>query len=205
MVAFDLPSSGELNARALARRVKSSLTPLCPHWIVVGNSLGGWIAAWLALDWTEGVSKLMLVDAAGMKSQWEQRKNSPNHSSDLSEPTIESMKEFQRKAFAHPRPIPDSVWPAIVERARQGSTHAMAQAQKEEELLDSRLPSLRRPTAVFWGEKDQITPIVSGHQMRGLIPSATWHEAKDCGHLPQKECPLELIQELAKLIIQGAS
>lgn len=47
------------DARAQARSARVLLEPLCPRWTVVGASLES--ALWLALDWPEGVEKLVLL------------------------------------------------------------------------------------------------------------------------------------------------
>src|SRR2546430_394370 len=81
---------------------------VCPAWTVVGNSLGGWVAGWLALRWPDGVRKLVLINPAGLLDA---SGLSEATARTLAEPTPEKMKEFASRAYAHPRKAPDRVWP----------------------------------------------------------------------------------------------
>ncbi|MGZ3696580.1 MAG: alpha/beta fold hydrolase [Bdellovibrionota bacterium] len=204
--AFDLPGTGKstppatpdgYRVRNQAAALKAVLAPICPHWTIVGNSLGGWIGAWLTLDWPEGVSKLVLADAAGLKSQLKDMK------SILGDPTVESMKEFQKAAYAHPRPLPDYVWKEVVAKMKSSNVGAVRAAQVEADFLDSKLQSLHRPTLVFWGDSDHLTSVESGHEFQTKIPGAIWELARECGHMPQKECPVELIKAINQMLQLG--
>jgi pimeloyl-ACP methyl ester carboxylesterase len=209
LYAFDLPGSGKSSVppdvtgyrvRKQAEKLKEALAPLCGKWVVVGNSLGGWIAAWLALDWPDGVTRLLLADSAGLKNEEDDK----DLHSFFSEPTVESLKEFQKRAYYQGRPLPERVWQAVVERMKRSNARQVIAAQTPEDFLDARLPTLRRPTMLLWGEADRITPLSSGLQMKSLIPGGIWQPAPLCGHLPQKECPLEVIKAIHSLIIYGA-
>jgi pimeloyl-ACP methyl ester carboxylesterase len=206
--AFDLPGTGQSTApaqlsdyrvRRQAERLKQSLAPLCSHWVIVGNSLGGWIAAWLALDWSEGVSKVVLADSAGLKDELSES----DVRSFFINPSVPSLKEFQARAFFQGKPLPDFIWRAAVSRMKASNTRQVLEAQTPEDYLDERLSALKRPTMVLWGEADRITPVSFGQKMRALIPGAVWREAPRCGHLPQKECPLEVTRAIGDLVRAG--
>lgn len=207
LFAVDLPGSGrtpspknlsDYQVRNQARILKAALLSRCQQWVVVGNSLGGWISIWLALDWPQGVSKLVLIGSAGLKT------GQSGSAEMLTRPTIESMKEFQRKAYFRPRPIPDSVWVEIVKRAEQSNARLVREAQKDEDFVDLLLGTLRMPTLLLWGKEDQIVPISVGRAMRDRIPGVMWREIPECGHLPQKECPIPVIKSILDLVNYGA-
>ncbi len=210
LVAWNLPGSGKsfppkdpsgYRARELARALKADLAPQCRSWTVVGNSLGGQIAAWLALDWPEGVNKLMLVDSSGLRASTALHGDSR---SDFTSGTVESLKEFQRRAYAKPREIPDHVWFKIATQMAASNSAQVLKAQTSEDLLDGKLQAIRRPTLVFWGRSDRVIEPDVGRAMRSQIPGALWREAPDCGHLPQKECAAELAESLRDLLKLGA-
>ncbi len=207
LFAVDLPGSGQTPApqnqedyrvRKQAEKLHQVLEPLCSQWAVVGNSMGGWIAAWLGLDWPEGVKRLVLLDSAGLKSAAVYGKTL------LAEPTIESMKEFQKKAYYHPREIPDWQWKVIVDRIKSMHSDQLSSAQIEDDFLDTKLSVIKKPILLMWGKADQIIPIEVGKQMRDLVPGAIWREVSECGHLPQKECPLAVIQGIIDMLHYGA-
>lgn len=209
LFAFDLPGTGGSPApeqpqeayrvRNQAHALEQALAPLCPKWMVVGNSLGGWVAAWLALDWPEGVSKLILVDSGGLKGATGQ-----DELQGFLHPTVETLKDFQRRAYYQGRPLPENVWRAAARRMEQSNARQVLEAQQPEDYLDGRITALRRPTLLVWGKEDGITPVSEGLQFKALIPGSIWDEIPQCGHLPQKECPLELIKAIAKMVRFGA-
>jgi pimeloyl-ACP methyl ester carboxylesterase len=212
LFAFDLPGSGESPAptdlnnyrvRKQAEKLKGAMAEACPHWIVAGNSLGGWIGSWLALDWPEGVKRLLLADSAGLKSA--DKDKDKDRDKLLDDPTEESLKEFQRRAYFKSRVIPEHVWKAVVARARKGNSKAVAKAQVSEDYLDVSLSTLKIPILFLWGQEDYIIPLAEGYRLRALLPGAGWREIPHCGHLPQKECPLVLIQSIVDLIGFGAA
>ncbi len=208
LLALDLPGSGkspfpqdltELQVRKMSLKLKSVLSPLCPYWTVVGNSMGGWVASWLAIEWPEGVNKMLLLSSAGLK-----KLEQPSAVSAFSEPTIDSLKEFQKKAYYKSREIPDSVWKAIVERMKESHARQIRLAQVPEDDLEGKLHRVKAPTMVFWGMADQIIPMTIGKILQSQIPGSIWREVPECGHLPQKECPLQVIQAISQMIQLGA-
>ena len=84
LLAINLPGVGgsrissqnePYRVRKQAEQLRGVLLPVCPYWTVVGNDLGGWIASWLALDWPEGVSRLVLLSPAGLKVDFEKQED----------------------------------------------------------------------------------------------------------------------------------
>ena len=80
----------------------------------------------------------------------------------------------------------------------------MIEAQTDEDYLDGKAASMHRPTLIFWGQADRLTPISHGQMLKSQIPGSVWMEAPECGHLPQKECPLELIKAIGKMVDFGS-
>lgn len=215
LYAWDLQGSGLTPApiRAIGERVRSAYevraqaralsetlraVPECKRWLVVGNSLGGWIAAWLAIDHPEQVYKLMLVDSAGLKS------SVANSSELLTNPTIESLKEFQKRAYAKPKEHPEWVWDAALARVVGSNARDVRAAQTEASFLENQIESLKQPTLIFWGAADRVTPLADAEKFKGLIPNAQLHVAENCGHLPQKECVNEVVTALNGLLMFGS-
>lgn len=210
--AVDLPGTGrsspasspnDYRVRRQAEILKAVLSSSCREWVVVGNSLGGWIAAWIALDWPEGVRRLVLLDSAGLKINKEDREKM---GSLLANPTVESLKEFQKRAYDQPRVMPDYVWNNIVIKARAQASHTseVITAQTDDDYLDLRLSTIHRPTLILWGKEDRIIPLSIGKEMRDLMHTAVWREVSHCGHLPQKECPLAVIRSIIDMVQMGA-
>jgi pimeloyl-ACP methyl ester carboxylesterase len=52
-----------------------------------------------------------------------------------------------------------------------------------------RLPEIRQPTLVVWGEKDSIIPVRDAHEFERLIPDSRAVVMRDTGHIPMAERP----------------
>ena len=171
---------------ALADAVRASLEPRCAQWTVVGNSLGGWVAGWLAVKWPEGVSRLILENAAGLSDPSGVALKTARV---LQAPTVETLKAFSTLAYHAPRWIPERAWPSAVAAIRSRPAAAIVAALREEDLLDARAPGIRAPTLVLWGASDRALPAEIGRGFARLIPGARLQLIPDCGHLPHRECP----------------
>jgi len=218
-VALDSPGSGdswsprhsiEYTARAQSDILFQSLIEGISHsdcraWMVVGNSYGGWVTAWMAVDFKDRVNKLILVNAAGLTSQ----QADAERTRELLKGTIEGLQEFQKRAYFKPRPLEKRYWEKAaqnVKKLREESLGRFPDLQSQlqsQERLDAHLSSIRANTMVFWGKEDRILPLIGGREFAQRIPGATLREAPECGHLPQKECPKALIQALGEWIRYG--
>lgn len=171
---------------AMAESVEAALESRCPRWTVVGNSLGGWVAAWVALQRPVLVERLILVNAAGLADPSGALVKTART---LEDPTVEKMKDFVARAYhAHP-PVPERAWPAIVASIRSRPAAKIVAALKEEYLLDGQAKLITAPTTILWGKDDGVVPLDIGRGWARLLPHARLELIPDCGHLPQQECP----------------
>jgi len=195
LMAFELPGSEGSAPPAtkdgyavpkLAESVVTAMKGTCDSWTVVGNSLGGWIAGWTALEWPQGVKRLILLDAAGADGEREQQVAIAKM---LAEPTVAGMKAFSTRAYFKPPSPPERAWAALAAAIAARPTRAIVDALRPEDLLDSRAKDIKAATVVLWGAADRAIPRVVGERLAALIPGATFQLLADCGHLPQRECP----------------
>lgn len=183
------PTNGSV--RAIAKEVEGALRPLCPKWTIVGNSFGGWIGAWTALSY-DGAERLILIGSAGLQST-----RTANDRSYFRDPTVESLKEFLSKAYAHPRnDLDDKTLSIVVSKMKSSRVKSLMDSQTALDDLDTPIRTLTKPVTLIWGEKDRIIPTSTGHAFQKLLPHSRYVELKDCGHLPQKECPALLLKEM---------
>lgn len=180
------PPAADYGIRAQARVLRAALEPRCPEWTVAGNSLGGWISGWLAVDWPGGVRRLVLVNAAGLSDP-------DGHALEaakvLAEPTIEAMKIFNVKANGRPRPVPERAWAPAVAGIRSRPTRAILAALKLEDVLDKRLKDVKADTTIIWGEADGVLPVSFAKRFGKGVRGSRVEMIPGCGHLPQQECP----------------
>lgn len=202
LLAVDLPGTdgspepkdeAGYGVRAQAGALRQALESRCPKWTVAGNSLGGWISLWLALDWPGGVERLVLLGSAGVDDPSGTVEDAARV---LSEPTPELMAAFRDKAWHKAPPAPARAWAAAAALIRARPARRIVAQLRREDLLDGRLQSLRTPTAVIWGASDRVVPLSVGRRLQSLIKGSTLQVVEACGHMPQLECPAPVADAL---------
>jgi pimeloyl-ACP methyl ester carboxylesterase len=155
---------------------------------VVGNSIGGWIAAEIALLGSPRVSGVVLADAAGLVL------------SDYPAPDFFSLTMDQVADLSYYRPdafrldldhLPDQV-KALMTGNRAALAVYGGPAMADPGLLD-RLPDVTVPVLVIWGEADRMIPVEHGRAYAKAIPGARFLLLPEAGHLPQLETPGRLL------------
>jgi pimeloyl-ACP methyl ester carboxylesterase len=156
---------------------------------VIGTSMGGWIAAELALRQPQRVNKLVLVDAAGIRL------------SDVPTPDLflATVPETRELLFADPRgPIamaamPDTPPPpekmVMLMKGREAAARILWNPHVRYRKLKSRLDRIKNPTLVLWGAEDKLLPLAYGQAYQKGIPGARLVVIDKCGHLPHVEAP----------------
>jgi pimeloyl-ACP methyl ester carboxylesterase len=169
---------------------------------VIGNSIGGWIAAELALLNSPRVSGLVLLDAVGIEVDG-------HPVADVSTLTV---PEIMALSFHDPAPF--RVDPATLTDAQRAvmagngaalAVYAGAPAMTDPTLL-GRLSGINVPTLVLWGDSDQIVGADYGRAYASAIHWARFHVLEATGHMPQMETPglvLKTIWESGETPYQG--
>ncbi|RZK61791.1 MAG: alpha/beta fold hydrolase [Hymenobacter sp.] len=150
--------------------------------VLVGNSMGGWLATELALRASPRVAALVLLNAAGLDA---------TPAEGLTDPTTIAPAERAAYAFHDPArfgaAVPRPTDPAV-QAAAQASVRSYGGAPfMQDPSLRQRLPGLALPTLVLWGESDRIITPAYGRQLAGLIPKARFELVPAAGHFPQVE------------------
>jgi pimeloyl-ACP methyl ester carboxylesterase len=163
------------------------LTDVC----VIGNSIGGWIAAELALAESAApdrrVSSVVLVDAAGLVVD-----DAP--AADFFSLTLDEVADlsyFNPDAFRiNPAVLPEERRAAMA--ANRETLLVYGGAMADPSLL-GRLPAVSIRTLVVWGAADRMFPPEHGRAYASAIPGAEFRLITEAGHLPQLETPGELL------------
>jgi pimeloyl-ACP methyl ester carboxylesterase len=158
---------------------------------VLGESLGGWIAASFALKFPKQVQKLILVDAAGV---WGDITELPI---DVRVSTREHLRDVYRLVFNDKRLaselIVDLAYRQHLERGDAYTIESVLRCQADgSERLDEVIGNLTMPTQIIWGEQDEMIPLRVGRRLQQLIPGSRLEAIPHCGHVPALEKPGEL-------------
>lgn len=162
--------------------------------VIVGNSVGGWIAAEMALRQSPRIAAVVLLNACGIDT------GSP--AKHIVDPI--TLAPAERAALAFHDPARYAIAPTTPE-----SLAEMAENQRTLRIyagepfmhdlaLHARLSRTPVPSLVIWGESDGIVDVEYGQRFAAAMPDARFEIVSQAGHFPQIEQldkVVELIEE----------
>lgn len=155
---------------------------------VVGNSIGGWITAEMAIIGSPRVSSYILVDAVGLEVR--------------GHPVVDffglTPGELARRSYHDPGRygVDPATLPPEAQQLMAGNRQVLAVYGGQtmtDPSLTTRLATIDAPTLVVWGEADRIADPGYGRAYARAIPGAEYALLTETGHLPQIETPRKLI------------
>jgi pimeloyl-ACP methyl ester carboxylesterase len=152
--------------------------------LVVGSSLGGWIAAEIAVrDKGTRVSGVILINATGIQVEGEPI-------TDFFSLDAHGVAEYawydSDRFYVDPATVPPEQ--AARQRANMATMAVLARDMYDPELR-ARLGQVRIPVLVVWGEADRIVTPAYGAAYAAAFPNARFERVPKAGHLPQIEQP----------------
>ena len=169
---------------------------------LVGNSMGGWIAAMFTAAFPDRVDKLVLEDAAGY---------APPKDFDtrvffaLNPATREGMKLLAAKVFYNKMFLTDAaIDAAIAARLAAGDGFTIKSITESiirgEDFLDDTVKTIKRPTLIVWGREDGLTPVSDAERFNKDIPGSRLVVIDQCGHIPNLEKAAEFNAAVIKFL-----
>lgn len=169
---------------------------------LVGNSMGGWIAAMFTASFPDRVDKLVLVDAAGY---------TPPKDFDmrtlfgLNPTTREGMKVLVAKVFYNKAFQTDAgIEQAMAVRLAAGDGYTINSITESiirgEDFLDDVVKTIKRPTLIVWGRQDGLVSLAEGERFNKDIAGSKMIVIDQCGHVPNVEKPGEFNAALLKFL-----
>jgi pimeloyl-ACP methyl ester carboxylesterase len=210
VLALDLPGFGasdDLVDEPTMRDYGRSVEAFCDRLdlgqvALVGNSMGGFIAAETTIRFPERVERLVLCSSAGIGTSDLREEPVLAASRVLAMGGARSAAEIRMAVtrprlrhaiFAiivrHPTRIPADILFEISKGAGRDAFVPVMRAILQYDFRD-RLPEIRCPTQIVWGEKDAIIPSEDAYEYERLIPGTQpVLMMQDTGHVPMLERP----------------
>jgi pimeloyl-ACP methyl ester carboxylesterase len=172
---------------------------------LIGNSMGGFIAAETAISHPSRVDRLVLVSAAGGPALRE--RNDANQArvlraarlfAPIAAAAIARREHLVRrprlrrsllwKVARHPdRLAPELCYEVASGAGKPGFLNAL-QAILDYDF-EHRISEIACPTMIIWGRNDEIVPVEDAYEYERLIPGARRVIFEDTGHVPMLERP----------------
>jgi 2-hydroxy-6-oxonona-2,4-dienedioate hydrolase len=172
---------------------------------LVGNSMGGWIAALYAIKYPKRVERIVLVDAAGFAPP---KDLDLSTLSGLNPSTREQARYLAGLVFFNPLFKTDAAVDAtLAARISAGDGYTIQSLvesiYRNEDMLDGKLAAVKQPTLIVWGREDGLTPLArEGEKFKREMPSAQFIVFDGCGHVPQVEKAAEFNAAVLKFLSQ---
>jgi pimeloyl-ACP methyl ester carboxylesterase len=210
-ISIDWPSHGEsptwsqaADELRLTRLVQEILESVAPEGaVLVGNSIGGNVAARLAIRRPDLVSGLMLIDSGGfeglqiagrifcalMSRAWFVRMIYPGFSKWYMRPRTEADRRARASAIGTTR----------TPGGRKAVTEMWHSFNLPDHDLRAQAGQITAPTIVIWGRKDPVLPVRVAETAHDLIKGSKLAMI-DSGHSPHTTDPAAVAAELIPLL-----
>jgi len=205
VVAVDLPGSGlseKPGGSYALEPMVARLGQALDQWIhgpvvVIGHSMGGEVAAALAIARPDRIVKAVLIAPAGYGLGMGLT-DEPFSSQQ------QTMAAWSLKARELLVPVEDEQWianpPDMPEGARSDSASRRASAAYLQDFdftaLRGRFGELKQPTLLIWGRLDPLIPIEIGLRIAAELPRERFVEIGNAWHRPHVEQPVRVAAEI---------
>lgn len=156
--------------------------------IVVGASLGGWIALEMAVKSTARIAGLVLLDSVGVRFN---SRDVPDFA-DIYALTSEEIGQRLYRDPARARidyPNTPTAELEIIARNREAEARFCWSPYLHSPHLGARLHRVDVPTLVLWGEQDGLAPVAYGRKLAKALPRAILQTIDGAAHFPHVEQP----------------
>jgi pimeloyl-ACP methyl ester carboxylesterase len=157
------------------------------NFLLLGNSLGGHIAALYTLKYQSKVKGLVLTGSSGLFE-------SAMGTTFPKRGDYQFIKDRTEHTFYDPqmatKELVDEVYDICNNRLKAIKVIATAKSAIRHNLRDD-LEQVKIPTLLIWGKDDTITPAFVGEEFHRLIEGSELHFIDKCGHAPMMERPIE--------------
>ena len=159
--------------------------------LVVGSSIGGWIASEMAVREHERVSGTVLLNAVGINVE----------AIELADFFSLTPQELIALSFHDPAAAPNPAQlPQAARDVQAANAVTLAVYAREPYMHD---PKLRRrlalvptPVAAIWGQSDQVAPEPYGRAYAASFPNGRFEPIAQAGHLPHLEQPQQVLKAI---------
>lgn len=169
--------------------------------VLVGASLGGWIAAEMAVKTTGRLSQLVLIDSVGIKV-------GDREARDIADIYAITDKHLAEIAYADPqrmardtKSLPDDEL-LLIARSRESTGRYAWSPYMHNPKLKTRLHRIRIPALVLWGEADGIVKPDYGRAFAAAIPGAKFTLIENAAHFPHLEQPNAVVQHILDFVAE---
>jgi pimeloyl-ACP methyl ester carboxylesterase len=170
--------------------------------VVIGCSLGGWIAAEMAVKCTERVARLVLVSPLGIKVGDRETRDIPDIWALHPDEVLRLQYHDPARARLDHAALSDDRL-TVIARNREATALYAWEPYFHDPKLRGRLHRVTIPTLLLWGADDRFVAADSyGAAYRDAIPGARLETIAGAGHFPHLEQPGAVAERVRTFALQ---
>ncbi len=164
----------------------------CDNLILVGHSLGGYIACDLATRVNDQLKKIILIDSSGLLEKPTPLLN--EYLFAAQNPTYSNVKNIFQKMTMLPFLVSDYFVNSFIDKMnKENAKYAFESAFKNSTTTQVSQFAFdilnQKQTKIVWGDNDYVIPIQYCKQFKEFLPNASIEIMHGCGHAPFVERP----------------
>lgn len=168
--------------------------------VVIGCSLGGWIAAEMAVKSTARLSRLILVTPLGIKVGDRETRDIPDIFALPPEEVVRLQYHDPTRGAADYTSLSDDEL-LVIARNQEATALYAWEPYLHNPKLRQRLHRIAIPTLLIWGASDRfVTPGYYGTAYRDAIPGAQLAVIDRAGHWPHVEQPEAVVERVGAFL-----
>ena len=170
--------------------------------IVIGASLGGWVAAEMAVKCADRLAGLVLVAPMGIKIGDRETRDIPDIFALHPDEVVRlQYRDPAGAAVDHPSRSDDQL--TVVARNREATAQYVWEPYFHNPKLRRRLHRISVPTLLLWGADDRfVTADYYGAAYRAALPGARLETIARAGHFPHLEQPAALVERVGRFLAE---
>lgn len=180
---------------------------------LVGESIGGWIAAWLASDHPDRVTSLILVAPGGTKANpavMDRIRTSTEAAVESNDPALTRAR--LELLMYDPADATDELVDVRFRIYQQPTFRAHLRQLLCLQEMDTRTANLMRPdrlgrimapTLIVWGHENPFGDVPEAHELHEAVPGSRLVLFEHCGHWPQHEHPARFNALSLRFLLEG--
>ncbi|HXI86880.1 MAG TPA: alpha/beta hydrolase [Parvularculaceae bacterium] len=180
------------------------------HFVLGGNSMGGWVAWRYALEHPDRVDALLLIDAAGMPLREGESAPPSNIGFKLLQikwlrPLLEQITprgivaQSLKQTVGDPAVVTDAMidryWELLRYPGNRRASALRMDVDREPAMAD-RVAEITAPTLILWGAKDQLIYPTAGETFHERLPHSKLIVYDGLGHIGMEEAPEKLAPDI---------
>lgn len=166
---------------------------------LVGNSVGGWVAATFAATYPDRIDRLIMIDVAGFRAMFEGEP--PVNFDPSTEAEMQALIDITiNGAVASTPGLAAAALAGYVGSGEKAISATWGQSLYGSPRLEDLMPQVAAPTTVLWGADDKLFPSALAGVFAAQIAHARSELIAEAGHFPQIDQPAATIDAIRRAL-----